>query len=357
MHQVKSIIELHLQGRGLRQIVRLTGISRNTVRCYLKRISLSDRPPEELLVLGDEALMAIVQTDPIEKNRAGRTSDERYEYFASHVDHYKAELARRGVTRHLLWQEYRSDHPGGYSYSQFCEHLGRHLKKEQAVMRFTHQSGEQLQADFAGDKLGYVDRSTGEWIACEILVCVMRYSHYLYVEALRSQKHEELIKGLDNNLHYLGGVPESILFDNTRSAVKRASRYEPNFTEALEMLAAHYGTTILATRVRRPRDKPSVEKGVSLAYTQIYGPLRDRIFYSLEELNAAIGRQPETVNSKPFQAKVGSRKELFETQEKPLLKELPASGYLIKHVTEGKAQRNYHVILGEDRHQYSVLMP
>lgn len=120
------------------------------------------------------------------------------------------------------------------------------------------------------------------------------------------------------------------------------------------MLAAHYGTTILAARVRKPRDKPSVEKGVSVAYNQIYGPLRDRVFYCLEELNAAIHQQLEAVNSKPFQAKAGSRKVLFETQEKPVLKELPTTPYLIKHVTEGKVQRNYHVILGEDRHQYSV---
>jgi hypothetical protein len=122
----------------------------------------------------------------------------------------------------------------------------------------------------------------------------------------------------------------------------------------MEMLAAHYGTTILAARVRKPRDKASVEKGVSVAYNQIYGPLRDQVFYSLEELNAAIRQQLDIVNSRPFQKKAGSRRELFETLEKPLLKELPCDPYLIKHVTEGKVQRNYHVILGEDRHQYSV---
>lgn len=354
MHQIKRVIELHLQGRGIRQISRLTGISRNTIREYLRRMALSGKPLEELLRLEDEALAIIAQVRPIEKNRAGRIADDRYGSIEGRLDYYQAELARRGVTRQLLWQEYRNDHPDGYSYSQFCEHLGRYLKREQAVMHFNHRPGEQLQADFAGDKLGYVDRNTGEWIICESPVCTMRFSHYLYVEALRSQKQEELIKGLVNTFHYLGGVPESTKFDNTRTAVTRASRYEPTFTEAMEMLAAHYGTTILAARVRKPRDKPSVEKGVSIAYNQIYGPLRDRTFYSLEELNAAIRQQLEIVNSKPFQKKAGSRRALFEMHEKPLLKELPCDPYLIKHVTEGKVQRNYHVILGEDRHQYSV---
>jgi len=354
MYQIKRVIELHQQGRSIRQVGRLTGISRNTIRDYLRRIALSGRPFEELLALDDEALMGIVQVDPIEKNRAGRMADNRYGSIEGRLEYYKAELNRRGVTRQLLWQEYRTDHPDGYSYSQFCEYLGRHLKKDQAVMRFTHRPGEQLQADFAGDKLGYVDRQTGEWIACEMLVCAMRFSHYLYVEALRSQQQEELIRGLANTIHYLGGAPQSIKFDNTKSAVTRASRYEPTFTEAMDMLAAHYGTTVLAARVRKPRDKPSVEKGVSMAYNQIYGPLRDRIFYSMEELNAAIRQQLELLNNKSFQAKAGSRKELFESQEKPLLKALPPTPYQIKHVTEGKVQRNYHLILGEDRHQYSV---
>jgi len=354
MHQIKRVIDFHKQGRSIRQIGQLTGISRNTIRDYLRRIASSARPLEELLALEDEALLGIVQVDPIEKSRAGRIADDRYGSIEGRFEYYGAELNRTGVTRQLLWQEYRADNPGGYSYSQFCEHLGRYLKKENAVLNFRHRPGEQLQADFAGDKLGYVDRQTGEWIPCEMLVCAMRFSHYLYVEALRSQKQEELVHGMDHTIQYLGGVPESIKFDNTRSAVKRASRYEPTFTEAMDMLAAHYGTTILAARVRKPRDKASVEKGVSVAYNQIYGPLRDRIFHSLEELNAAIRQQLELLNNKPFQSKAGSRRELFETLEKPLLKELPSAPFQIKHVTEGKAQRNYHVILGEDRHQYSV---
>jgi transposase len=354
MHQIKRIIEFHLQGRSIRQIGRLSGISRNTIREYLRRISLNEQSLAELLQLDDESLLRIVQTDPIEKNRTGRIADDRYGSIESRLEYYKTELARRGVTRQLLWKEYRSDHPEGYSYSQFCEHLGRHLRTDHAVMHFQHQPGEQLQADFAGDKLGYVDRSTGEWIPCETLVCVMRFSHYLYAEALRSQKQEELIKGLGNALQFLGGVPESILFDNTRSAVTRANRYEPTFTEAMDYLAAHYGTTILAARVRKPRDKPSVEKGVSVTYNHIYGPLRDQTFYSLEELNAAIRKQLELLNSQSFKVKAGSRKQLFETHEKSCLKELPSSAYQIKKVTEGKVQRNYHVILGEDRHQYSV---
>lgn len=114
-----------------------------------------------------------------------------------------SELRKRGVTRYLLWEEYRRVCSEGYGYSQFCEHLSRYAKRSDAVMHYNHQPGEQLQVDFAGDKLGYVDRSTGEWILCEVLICALPYSHYVYAEGLRSQKQEDFITGLGHALEYM----------------------------------------------------------------------------------------------------------------------------------------------------------
>ena len=354
MHQIRQIIELHEQGRSVRETRRLTGLSRNTIREYLRRISVSGLTGKELLSLEDESLIPIVQVEAIEKNRSGRAIDKRYGSFESRLEYYVAELRKRGVTRYLLWKEYRTVQDQGYGYTQFCEHLSRHLKRDQAVMYFTHQPGEQLQVDFAGDKLGYVDLTTGEWIVCDVLVCAMPYSHYMYAEVLRSQKQEDFIKGLGHALEYLGGVPPSIKCDNMRTVVTRANRYEPVFTEAMEYMAAHYSTTILTARVRKPRDKASVEKAVDLTYKHIYAPLRHQTFHSLEQLNAAVRKQLDLFNTQSFKVKPGSRKQLFEADEKPKLKELPSAHYQIKWVTESKVQRNYHVIVGEDRNQYSV---
>ena len=354
MHQIKRIIELQNEGHSIRETERLTGLSRNTIREYLRRISINGLAFSQLLLLDDESLNAIIYVDDIEKNRSGRTPDERYISFEQQAEYFISELRKRGVTRYLLWEEYRRGCPEGYGYSQFCEHLFRYAKRGDAVMHFNHQPGEQLQVDFAGDKLGYVERSTGEWILCEVLVCALPYSHYVYAEALRSQRQEDFIIGLGHALEYIGGVPLSIKCDNMRTAVVRANRYEPQFTEAMEYMAAHYGTTILAARVRKPRDKASVEKAVDLTYKHIYAPLRHQTYHSLEDLNAAIRRQVEEFNARPFKAKQGSRKQLFEADEKVKLKELPSSPYHIKHVTESKVQRNYHVIVGQDRHQYSV---
>ena len=200
MHQIKRIIELYQEGRSIWETKRLTGLSRNTVRDYLRRIQSSGLSPAQLLALDDESLSAIVYVDGFEQGHSGRKLDARYPTIEKNLDRYCSELRRRGVTRQLLWEEYRIEHPEGYAYSQFCEHLRSHSQKDQAVMHFTHQAGEQLQVDFAGDKSGYVDISTGEWISCEVLVCTMPYSNYMYVEALRSQKQEDFIGGLNKCL-------------------------------------------------------------------------------------------------------------------------------------------------------------
>lgn len=104
----------------------------------------------------------------------------------------------------------------------------------------------------------------------------------------------------------------------------------------------------------QPRDKASVENAVDKVYMRIFAPLRDRIFYSLAQLNAAIRTQLDWHNALNFKGKDFSRRDLFEREEKPLLKALPPTPYELRRITYSKVQKNYHVILGEDRHQYSV---
>jgi transposase len=349
MHQVKQIIELSQKGKGIREIGRLTSMSRNTVREYLRKVKALDLPPESFLTMEDEALWQLLSAE----ETLAQVGDERYKVIGLQLEYYVSELRKRGVTRQLLWEEYRKDNPDGYRYTQFCEYIHRYLQRNQAVMHFTHKPGEQIQVDFAGDKLYYVNRDTGEVIPCEVLVCVLPYSGYSYAIALRSQQQDEFIGGICRALEYIGGVPESIKCDNLRSAVIKSSRYEPTFTEAMDYVAAHYGTTALTARVRKPRDKAHVEKGVDLTYKRIYAPLRHFTFHSLEELNAAICKQLQEHNNRLLQGRDYSRSNRFE-EEKLLLKELPNTRYEMKKVTLGKVQKNYHVIVGEDRHQYSV---
>jgi transposase len=269
---------------------------------------------------------------------------------------FDRELSRVGVTRSLLWEEYRQAHSDGYGYTQFCEHYSRYRQSlpRDAVMCLDHVFGDCLQVDFAGKSLSYIDLSTGELIACPVLVCVLPASGYTWVEVLPSAKSEELFAGLNHCLEYIGGAPRNVLSDNMRQYVVKNSRYEYTFTDLALQWSAHYGTHLEATRPYRPRDKASVEKHVHISYLRIYARLRHQEFYSLASLNRRVRELLDAHNDCHRQRGGESRREVFLSCERSLLKPLPPEPFVVRHTTQAKVQKNYHVELGEDRHFYSV---
>jgi transposase len=84
------------------------------------------------------------------------------------------ELKQKSVTRQLLWQEYREQHPGdGYSYAQFCHRYLEWLSCQQRSMRQTHRAGEKLFVDYCGPTLPVVNPDTGELRQAQIFVAVL----------------------------------------------------------------------------------------------------------------------------------------------------------------------------------------
>lgn len=350
MHQIRQIIQNRMRGLSKRQISKRLGLSRNTLKVYLKRLDTSGLNMEELLALDDAELSQYCYIN----NDKAPPSDDRYAHLQSKLKEWERELHNPKVTRQLLWEEYKSDHSDGYGYSQFCHYLSEHMAHKKISAILHHAPGEKLMIDFAGSCLEYIDTGSGEVISCPVLVTVLPYSHLIYCEALYSQGQADFARGLGNALIYIEGVPQCILTDNMKSAVKRSNRYEPNFTELCGQFAAHYGTTFMATRVRKPKDKASVEGAVRIAYQRIYAKLRHLSFYSLAEINHAIMPVLEQLNKRSFKGKDYSRWDLFTTHEKTSLHPLPSQPLIVKKQVTAKVQKNYHVILGEDMHQYSV---
>ena len=83
-------------------------------------------------------------------------------------------------------------------------------------------------------------------------------------------------------------MPALLVPDNTKVAVIKACPYDPQINRSYADMAAHYGTTILPARPRRPRDKAKVEQAVLMVERWLLGRLRHRTFHSLAEVNAAI---------------------------------------------------------------------
>jgi transposase len=349
MQHIRLLLQYTLKGFPQRKIARELSLSRNTVKRYTNRLTASEYSLAELLQLDDAELSSITYGDSIRIK-----SDKRLEDFKSRIPEWVKDINETGVQKLLLWEEYKLSYQEGYEYSQFCELLSIHQKTTSATMHFVHQPGAEMMVDFAGRVLEYVDTSSGELIKCPVFVSVLPYSGLTFVMALSDMKQPNVIRALNAALNYFGGVPQSVKFDNMRQAVKKSCRYEPVFTDTIEQWALHNNIALLAARPGRPKDKPHVEAAVRITYQRVYAPLREQVFYSLDDLNKAIIEQLALHHKKNLQRRTYNRIDRFLSDEKPLLQALPATPYEIKHVAKVKVQRNYHIILGEDWHFYSV---
>jgi hypothetical protein len=139
-----------------------------------------------------------------------------------------------------------------------------------------------------------------------------------------------------------------------KQIVKKNSRYEYTFQELADQWSAHYNINFIATRPRKPKDKPTVENNVNLFYMRIYAKMRHEEFFSLRAWNKRAHELLAESNKREFQKLEGSRYDRFINIEKPLLRALPEERFAVRHKTRGIIQVGYHVMLGEDKHMYSV---
>lgn len=347
MSKLKQIILLRGSGTPLQAIARTLQLSRNTVKKYLRLIEVKGLPDSELLALSDPQLDALFEDpDPGDQERLA----DLIKWFP----HLEKELKRTGVTRWILWGEYRQAHPNGFSYSRFCDHFKQYRVSRAATLHFEYEPGDKLFLDFTGKKLSIVDPTTGQLTLVEVFVAVLGYSQLTYVQAVATQRKEDFIGATERALHYFGGVPRVLIPDNLKSAVTKADKYEPAINDDFLDFANHYQCAVMPTRSYKPRDKAHVERGVNIAYHRIFAPIRDRVFYSLKRLNTAILDLLKVHNEQPFQKRPISRRQLFEQDEKGMLRQLAAERYEFKKLRFATVMKNGYVQLWEDKHYYSV---
>ena len=348
MSQVKQILQMHKQGHGNKPIARYLGISKNTVKGYLEKYKSSKLSLETLLKMEDHQLEKVFHAgNPAYK-------DTRFESLKSDLDYYVKELKRTGVTKKLLWEEYRLSNTQGYSLSQFSFHLSQHIQSKTPSMVLQHEPGEKLFVDFAGKKLSYIDIETGEIIECQVFVACLPYSDYSFCMTVKSQRIEDFIHALTKCLEAFGGVPRVLVPDNLKSAITKSSRYEPTVNKALEDFANHYNMAVVPARARKPKDKALVENQVKLIYNRVYARVRNQQFFSLSDLNKAITKYTAYHNQTRMQQHDYCREEHFLSKEKTLLAPLPTEAFEIKYYKEYKLAQNNHIYLGEDKHYYSA---
>ena len=276
MSKIRQLLRLHSQGCSKLKIAEQTGISRNTLKKYLAVLKSQALGIESLTSLSDKELETLF----IEGQK--KPLSEKLQTLFNLFPEVDKALKRKGVTRQLLWEEYKKNHPNGIGRSQFNHYYAQWKAQVNPVMHIEHKAGDKVYIDFAGNKLTIVDKKSGELQEAEIFVAILGASQLTYVEAVSTQTKEDLIGACQNTFHYFGGVPAAIVPDNLKSAVIQSGKYEAVINEAFADFAEHYGTTVLPARAYRPRDKALVENAVRIIYTRIYTKLQGENYFSLE---------------------------------------------------------------------------
>lgn len=344
MRKVRDILRLqndhHLTGR---QIAQSLGLSHSTVMGVLHRakaLGLGWPLPEEV----DDATLE-GRLYPPNPGRSRARPEPVWEEI-------HRELRRKGVTLRLLWQEYRHDYPDGYQYSRFCERYRRWEQHLDVVLRQPYRAGEKMFVDWAGLTLSIVEQQTGQLHDVHIFVAALGMSNMTYLEGALAQDLSSWIGGHVRAFEYFRGAAAITVPDNTKTAVIRACRYEPELNRTYAEMAAHYETVIIPARPRKPRDRAKGENAVQVVERVVLAPLRHRTFSSLAEVNQALAEGRERLNDLPFQKLPGSRRTLFETLDRPALQPLPAERYELAQWRTVRVNIDYHCELL--RNYYSV---
>lgn len=348
MIKLRQIFRLYAQGKSKRQVAALTGVSRNTVKKYLAEFTLLQLTYDAISQMSDEGLAALFGQSEVPKK------DVRFEQLQTLLPDIEKGLKKKGATITLLWEQYKSAHPDGYSLTQFYKYYKSYAARVKPVMHMEHKAGDKMYIDFAGEKLSITDLHSGEVRDVEVFCAILGCSQLTYVEAVYTQRREDLIGACENALHFFGGVPLAIVPDNLKAAVTKSSKYEPSINETFLDFADHYGTTILPARAYRPRDKALVEGVVKITYQRIYTAVRTRVHFSLASLNEAMLAALAVHNNAPFKGRSYSRRQQFEEVEKESLQPLPLLRYQLKQQAVVTVMKNGHVCLALDKHYYSV---
>lgn len=348
MRQIREILRLMAAGDvPVREIARRTGVAPSTVRETMKRIAASDLAwplPEGLT---DTDLEARLYTNASKKQGHRRCAEPDWPTL-------HRELKRKHVTLAILWDEYIEQYPDGFRYSRFCELYRAWAGKLPVTMRQVHLGGEKLFVDYAGATVPVIiDRLSGKTRPAQIFVAVMGASSFTYAEATWSQSLPDWIAVHVHAFTTIGGVPKFLVPDNTKVAVIKACRYDPQVNRTYAEMADHYGVGILPARPRKPRDKAKVEACVLIVERYLLGRLRHRRFYSLGELNQAIQEMLVHINElRPLRRLGVTRRSLLEELDRPALRPLPAEPYVYAEWRIRCARLDYHVEI--DDHYYSV---
>lgn len=347
--RAKLVLRLRAEGLSGRAIAASQGMSTHSVAAVLEAADRAGVGWEDVAERPDAEVYGLLFP--------GRGEHESV-FAQPHWDDVHRQLARVGVTLRLLHGEYvdATGACGGVAmgYDRFCKSYEQYVLVTGASSRVGHKAARTVEVDWSGPTMQVVDAASGEVSRVYLFVACLPFSRYAFVEPTLDMKQDSWLRCHVSMFEWFGGSVPRIVCDNLKTGVLSHPREgEIVLNDAYRELAVHYSAAVLPGRVRHPKDKPGVENTVGNIATAVIAALRDETFTSLEGLRWAIRGRVGVYNAAPFQKRAGSRESVFETEEKPLLRPLPAVAFEVSQwVRARRVARDGHVVWA--RNHYSV---
>ncbi len=344
-----TIVRAVYSGLSQRQAAATYHVSRNTVSLLLRHARNQGWLTLEDLAQLDNAAFSKSLVKPTNPSRDVTFKMPDYEYV-------HAELAKPNVTLKLLWEEYVNECQDNserfYMETQFRNYYHKFARVHKATIRLEHKPALSLEVDWAGTKIAFFDSGAGKMAEASLFVSVLPCSQLIYVEPFRDEKLPSWVAGHIHAFQFFDGVPKTLVPDNLKTGVRHPNFYEPDLNKTYQEMATYYGTVILPARVRKPKDKSSVENSVLIASRKILARLRNIQILSFSDLQDHIRTALKRVNEAPLTGKSESRWSSYLAEEKDYMLPLPESPYELAQWGKAKVQPNCHIAF--QRKFYSV---
>lgn len=312
-----------------REIAKSCGYSKSAVNEFLKRFK---EDGQLKLPLGPDVTNENIEELLYKKRGVKDKAIEELYRQPAYEEIHKA-LAKKGETLQRLWRKYNAlgvvEGRKPYSYRQYCHKYSQWLDDKKISYHIVRHPAVNLELDFAG-KVLYLQnkRIPDSKEKVIIFVATLSYSKYFYAEGMTCCDSRNWIRVNNNALRFFEGVTQICTPDNAKVAVLRNMDWvDPILNKDFQEWAAYYGTAIMPAVVQGPTFKPNVEASIGYLTTSALMDMGEMTFFSLDALNGVLWQKMEELNSRNFQGRHYSRKDLFEQEEKDLLLPLPLSDY------------------------------
>jgi len=233
------------------------------------------------------------------------------------------------------------------SYPTVKRYINKLKRKDNIFVRIHTEPGEEAQVDFG--YLGITKDDSGKSRKTWVFNMRLSYSRLDYYCKVYDQKVETFIAAHIHAFEFFGGVPKYVRIDNLKSAVLKASFYEPLYQQAYKDFSAYYKFSPIPCRIARPNDKGKVESGIKFVKGNFF---KGRAFTGGKDLDCQLKAWNRAANERIHGTTRKVPLEVFTEEEKSILNPLPPVRFSLAKISTRKVYHDCHIYV--DYNYYSV---